>query len=131
MMKYDKNTVPNGFYTLEKPGTDYNKSIVHVMEVAGRRVVSFINRDYPISLKNIPVDVVFSQGPITSNFNISPEEITGREEELMAYLLESLCEDPNLQVSRNDTSLCISRLGNGGKRFYFILSTTLDSIEEP
>ena len=126
-MNYDKDNVPNGFYTWEKPGSSY-RPIVHVMEVGGRRVVSFINRDYPTPLKEVPGEIGFSQAPINSNFDIPPEEITGREQELITYLLELLSEDPNLLTTRSDTTLCISRLGNG-KRFYFNLQVTLDAIE--
>jgi len=101
------------------------------MEVGGRRVVSFINRDYPTPLKEIPNDIHFSQASIDNNLDVPPEEITGREQELMAYLLEYLSEDPNLRVTRGDTALCISRLGNGGKRFFFTLNPVLDAIETP
>jgi len=129
-MQHNKETVPNGYYTWNKPGVDGHKPIVHVMEVAGQRVVSFINRDFPTPLKDVPAEIAFTQSPINSNFDVPPEEIKGREEELMAYLLESLCDDPNLRVSRDDKSLCISRLNaNGMKRFFFTLKPSLDAVE--
>lgn len=100
-----------------------------VMEIGGKRVVSFINRDYPLPLKEIPPEIKFAQSPISSNFDITPEEIQGREEELAAYLLEYLQEDPNLRTTRGDKTLCVSRLGTNGKRHYFLLNITLDAIE--
>ena len=51
-MEYSKDDVPNGFYSFQKPGCENHKPIVHVMEIGGQRVVSFINKDYPIPLKD-------------------------------------------------------------------------------
>lgn len=129
-MEYTKDDVPNGFYSLQKPGNDF-KPVVHVMEIGGRRVVSFINKDYPTPLKEIPPEVKLVQSPIVSNFDMPPEEIVGREQELAAYLLEYLQEDSNLQTTRGEGQLCVSRLGSNGKRFYFILNIALEAIEEP
>ncbi len=128
-MEWTKDTVPNGFYRFEKPGCNGHRPVVHVMEIGGKRVVSFINRDYPLPLKEIPPEIKFAQSPISSNFDVPPEEIQGREEELAAYLLEYLQEDPNLRTTRGDKTLCVSRLGTNGKRHYFLLNITLDAIE--
>lgn len=128
-MECSKDNVRNGFYQFVKPGCDY-KPIVHVMEIGGQRVVSFINKDFPTPLKDIPAEARFVQSPIVSNLDVSPEEIVGREAELTAYLLETLSEDKNLRTTRGDTQLCVSRLASNGKRLYFILNVALESIED-
>ena len=71
-MEYSKDEVRNGFYKFVKPGCETHKPIVHVMEINGQRVVSFINKDFPTPLRDIPSEARFVQSPIKSNFDIPP-----------------------------------------------------------
>lgn len=124
-MKYDKNNVPNGYYRLDNAGKE---SIVRVMDIAGKRVVSFINMDNPVPLNEIAPDVKFTKST-KAELGLTPEERTGREQEMLAYLLESLTEDRNLQVTRSDKGLYISRMDKN-KRYFFNFSAVMDAVGE-
>jgi len=124
-MKYDKDNVPNGYYKLETPGNS-EPPIVRVMDIAGKRVVSFINRDDPTPLNTIAANVKFSKSTKTEH-GLTPEECAGREQEMAAYLLEALCEDRNLQITRHTEGLYISRLDKN-KRFFFNFKVVMDAV---
>lgn len=123
--EYTAEEVPFGYYRYCK-NTDKGP-IVHVLDRNGRKMVSFINKDLPIPINNVPSDVKFVRSKPDLNLEISPEEIEGREQELCAYLMEVLNENA-LNVTRGDKQLCVSRQ-DGTKRFFFNVDIQLDSIE--
>lgn len=126
-MKYDKDNVPNGYYKLENPAIT-EPVIVRVMDIAGKRVVSFINRDNPTPLNEIAANVKFSKST-KADLGLTPEERVGREQEMVAYLLELLSEDRNLQVTRTDKGLYVSRMDKN-KRYFFNFSAVMDAVGE-
>jgi hypothetical protein len=126
-MKYDKDNVPNGYYKLETPGSS-DHPIVRVMDIAGKRVVSFINLNDPTPLNAIAANVKFAKSH-KNELGITPEESAGREQEMAAYLLELLGDDRNLRVTRHSEGLYISRLDNN-KRFFFNCKPVMDAVGE-
>lgn len=128
-MEYTPDNVPNGYYLYKLKDNDSYCPVVRVMERDNRRVVSFINREYPIPLKDIPETSRFHKSEAyESNLGLTPEEVQGREEEMTAYLLESLVLDINL-FARGKTQLCVSRK-EGDKQYSFILDVKLDTVGE-
>lgn len=126
-MKYDKDNVPLGYYKLETPESN-DHPIVRVMDIAGKRVVSFINLNDPTPLNAIAANVKFVKSP-KNELGITPEESVGREQEMAAYLFELLQDDCNLRVMRHSEGLYISRLDNN-KRFFFNFKPIMDAVGE-
>lgn len=122
---YTTDNVPNGYFNYQNNG---HSAIVRVMEIAGKRMVSFMNKDLPVLLRNMPEEAKFAVSPVEEGFKLSPEEIKGRQEELAAYLLEELENNPNLLITRGDGKLYISR-ADGDKRYHFVLNIGLNMVE--
>ena len=123
MKKFTAKTVPNGFFKYSKGG-----QVVRVFQRNGIQLVSFIDRDYPVNIKDIPGDAVFTASAPHPEFGITPEEIEGREQELSALLVEEFGTNAILNLTR-ENKLCVSREENG-KRFHFVLNVKMEAVEE-
>jgi hypothetical protein len=123
--QYTTNNVPNGYFKYQNNG---HSSIVRIMEIAGKRMASFLNGDLPVALKALPEDAKFVNSAGDDGLKLTSEEIKGREEELSLYLFEELQNDPNLIITRAGRSLHISR-ADGNKRYGFRLDFNLVMVE--